>query len=67
MLEAHHVASSWALLMRDEYNFVAALPREQLLSLRELVLQLVLATDMRHHFEHTALITVTPTMAYVTA
>ena len=54
VLEAHHVASSWALLMRDEYNFVAALPREQLLSLRELVLQLVLATDMRHHFEHTA-------------
>ncbi len=53
--------------MRDEYNFVAALQREQLLSLRELVLQLVLATDMRHHFEHTALITVTPTMAYVTA
>ena len=37
---------SWALLMRDEYNFVAALQREQLLSLRELVLQLVLATDM---------------------
>eukprot|EP00967_Tisochrysis_lutea_P053592 scaffold66739_cov32-Tisochrysis_lutea.AAC.3 len=37
---------------QDEYNFIAKLTAEEYKELRELVIQLILATDMRYHFEH---------------
>jgi len=52
ILESFHIASSWALLLQDDYNFLRGLSREQYLELRDTVIQLVLGTDMKFHFEH---------------
>ena len=51
ILESHHVASSWKLLLQDECNFLKGLSKDQYLELRDTVIQLVLATDMKFHFE----------------
>jgi hypothetical protein len=40
------------MLCQDEFNFIAALTPDEYKELRELVIQLILATDMRFHFEH---------------
>jgi len=37
---------------QDQFNFIAALTPDEYKELRELVIQLILATDMRFHFEH---------------
>jgi len=52
VLESHHVASAWAVLLTDECNFLKGLSKEQYLEFRDTVIQLVLATDMKFHFEH---------------
>lgn len=52
ILESMHVASAWKLLLQDECNFLKGLSKEQYLELRDTVIQLVLATDMKYHFEH---------------
>jgi len=52
VLESHHVASAWALLLQEDYNFLRALSREQYVELRDSVIQIVLGTDMKFHFEH---------------
>jgi len=52
VLENHHIASSWALLLQDDFNFLRALSREQYCELRDTIIQLVLGTDMKFHFEH---------------
>jgi len=52
ILENHHVASAWALLLKDDYNFLQSLTREQYLELRDTVIQLVIGTDMKFHFDH---------------
>lgn len=50
VLESHHVASAWAVLLQDKYNFISALKPEVYRELRELVIELIQATDMAHHF-----------------
>jgi len=52
VLESHHVAAAWKLLLTDECNFLKGLSKEQYLEFRDCVIQLVLATDMKFHFEH---------------
>jgi len=52
VLESHHIASSWKLLLQDDFNFLRALSRDQYTELRDTVIQLVLGTDMKYHFEH---------------
>jgi len=52
VLESHHVASAWKVLMEDDCNFLKGLSREQYLEVRDTVIQLVLGTDMKFHFEH---------------
>lgn len=37
---------------QDDYNFLRALSRDQYNELRDTVIQLVLGTDMKFHFEH---------------
>jgi hypothetical protein len=49
-LENHHLAAAFYLLRRPEYNFLAALPKAELDRFRKLVIDLVLATDMKQHF-----------------
>jgi len=52
ILESMHVASAWKVLLTDECNFLKGLSKEQYLEFRDTVIQLVLATDMKYHFEH---------------
>ena len=51
ILESMHVASAWKVLLQDECNFLKNLSKEQYLEFRDTVIQLVLATDMKFHFE----------------
>jgi len=52
VLESHHVAASWKVLLQEENNFLKGMTREQYLEMRDTVIQLVLGTDMKYHFEH---------------
>ena len=52
ILESMHVATAWKLLLQDECNFLKNLSKDQYLEFRDTVIQLVLATDMKYHFEH---------------
>jgi len=52
VLESHHVAASWKVLLQDDCNFLKGLSKEQYLEVRDTVVQLVLGTDMKYHFEH---------------
>ncbi|KAL6751781.1 3'5'-cyclic nucleotide phosphodiesterase [Haematococcus lacustris] len=49
-MENHHLAAMFGLLRQDELNFVAQLPKAELVQLRQMVIELVLATDMKQHF-----------------
>ena len=56
VLENHHVASAWKLLTSDSrYNFLKQLEPAEFKRLRYLVVQLVLATDLKKHFDILAL------------
>lgn len=53
VLENHHLAAGFAVLMNPDYNcnFLSNLPREEFKSFREMVIELVLATDLQtQHF-----------------
>tara|TARA_B110001452_G_scaffold263814_1_gene265818 strand:+ start:457 stop:2259 length:1803 start_codon:yes stop_codon:yes gene_type:complete len=52
ILESHHVAASWRILLTEECNFLTRLSKEQFNELRSIMIQIVLGTDMKYHFEH---------------
>ncbi|GLI71323.1 hypothetical protein VaNZ11_016483 [Volvox africanus] len=49
-LENHHLAASFTLLKKPEYAFMSHLPKADMDRLRKMVIELVLATDMKQHF-----------------
>lgn len=53
VLENHHIASAFSVLMApdNDRNFLSELPKEDFKNLREIVIELVLATDLQtQHF-----------------
>jgi len=54
VLESMHIASAWAILLTDECNFLTRLSKDQFTEFRSTIVQLVLSTDMKYHFEHTS-------------
>ncbi|GAX79398.1 hypothetical protein CEUSTIGMA_g6839.t1 [Chlamydomonas eustigma] len=54
-MENHHVAASWLLLRQDRFNFMSEMPTKAKEFLRNLVIEAVLATDMKQHFSLTSL------------
>ncbi|KAG5461394.1 MAG: hypothetical protein BJ554DRAFT_6421, partial [Olpidium bornovanus] len=50
VLENHHVATAFAILQQDKCNFLSHMNRTDYASFRELVIDLVLATDLTQHF-----------------
>ena len=51
VLESHHLASAFTLLLRAEHNFLAHWPRERYMHFRRLVIKLVMMTDLAKHFD----------------
>lgn len=49
-MENHHVAAAFRLMRQGEYAFTRKMPREKLGRLRRLLIDCVLATDMKQHF-----------------
>ncbi|XP_017566124.2 cGMP-inhibited 3',5'-cyclic phosphodiesterase A isoform X1 [Pygocentrus nattereri] len=55
VLENHHAASAWNLFMsRSEYNFLANLDHVEFKRFRFLVIEAILATDLKKHFDFLA-------------
>lgn len=55
VLESHHVASAWYLLVSDErYNFCSGLSTAEFKRFRFLLIEAVLATDLKKHFDFLA-------------
>ncbi|XP_028276220.1 cGMP-inhibited 3',5'-cyclic phosphodiesterase A-like isoform X2 [Parambassis ranga] len=55
VLENHHAASAWNLfLSRPEYNFLANLEHVEFKRFRFLVIEAILATDLKKHFDFLA-------------
>jgi len=52
VLENHHIASAFKLLKSKELDWTKSLTLDDWKDFRETVIQLVLGTDMRAHFEH---------------
>jgi len=50
--ENHHAAAAFALLEKPEFNFLKVLPRKAFVRLRKLVIDLVLGTDLKYHFDY---------------
>ena len=50
-LENHHLAYAFKLMKKPEHNFMEALDKETYRSIRALVIDLVIATDMKRHFD----------------
>ncbi|CAI2324826.1 unnamed protein product [Caenorhabditis sp. 36 PRJEB53466] len=51
VLENHHAAESWKLLCRPENHFIENLDPAEMKRFRYLVLEYILATDLKQHFE----------------
>jgi len=51
VLENHHIHQTFTLLRQDEFNCLVNLEKPQLKQLREIVIDLVLATDFSKHFD----------------
>ncbi|KAI3385899.1 hypothetical protein SNEBB_006308 [Seison nebaliae] len=51
VLENHHISSAFRLFSDPNLNIVASLSREQYREFRDLVIEMVLATDMSLHFQ----------------
>ncbi|KAF6253310.1 hypothetical protein COO60DRAFT_1547491 [Scenedesmus sp. NREL 46B-D3] len=49
-LENHHLAAAFKLMRHPDFNFLAALPKSDFEKFRKVVIELVLATDMKQHF-----------------
>lgn len=55
VLENHHAASAWNLyLSRPEFNFLANLDHVEFKRFRFLVIEAILATDLKKHFDFLA-------------
>ncbi|XP_065129425.1 cGMP-inhibited 3',5'-cyclic phosphodiesterase 3A isoform X2 [Paramisgurnus dabryanus] len=55
VLENHHAASAWNLFMsRPEYNFLVSLDHMDFKRFRFLVIEAILATDLKKHFDFLA-------------
>lgn len=55
VLENHHAAAAWNLfLSRPEYNFLANLQHVEFKRFRFLVIEAILATDLKKHFDFLA-------------
>jgi hypothetical protein len=55
VLENHHAASAWNLyLSRPEYNFLLNLDHMEFKRFRFLVIEAILATDLKKHFDFLA-------------
>ncbi|KAG9345860.1 hypothetical protein JZ751_009016 [Albula glossodonta] len=55
VLENHHAASAWNLFMsRPEYNFLVNLDHMEFKRFRFLVIEAILATDLKKHFDFLA-------------
>jgi len=52
VLENHHVASAFKLLKQKDCDWTKALSQDDYKDMRETVIQMVLGTDMRAHFEY---------------
>lgn len=50
VLENHHVAASFALMQLEEYNFLSEFSKEDYKRFREVMIHVILATDMSKHF-----------------
>ncbi|KAJ1334850.1 hypothetical protein BSLG_008004 [Batrachochytrium salamandrivorans] len=50
VLENHHVASSFNVLLQPKNNFLSHLSKTDFKAIREIVVDLVLATDLTQHF-----------------
>ena len=48
-LENYHVSAAWSLLMQEDLNFISMLSSTVKRDLRELWIELVMATDMKKH------------------
>ncbi len=52
MLENHHAAAAWSLLLsKPEYNWLRHLDKAEFKRFRFLVIEFILATDLKRHFE----------------
>lgn len=49
-MENHHVSGTFKLIRNKEFNFLANMPKDKRLKLRKLLIDMVLATDMKQHF-----------------
>ncbi|KAF5833632.1 hypothetical protein DUNSADRAFT_10011 [Dunaliella salina] len=49
-LENHHLAAGFTVLHTPDFNFLTALPKPEYCRMRKMVIELVLATDMKQHF-----------------
>ncbi|KAM5255045.1 cGMP-inhibited 3',5'-cyclic phosphodiesterase 3A isoform 2-T2 [Hipposideros larvatus] len=55
VLENHHAAAAWSLFMsRPEYNFLVNLDHVEFKHFRFLVIEAILATDLKKHFDFVA-------------
>lgn len=52
VLENHHAASAWSLLLNNSHNnFISCLEVAEFKRFRFLVIEAILATDLKRHFE----------------
>jgi len=51
VLENYHAAASWQLLTQPDHNFIDQLDDAEFKRFRYLVLETILATDLKRHFE----------------
>lgn len=52
VLENYHAATAWTLFFSDpEYNWLRCLDRAEFKRFRLLVIELILATDLKRHFD----------------
>ncbi|KAK7822294.1 hypothetical protein U0070_014393, partial [Myodes glareolus] len=51
VLENHHVSAAYRLLQEEEMNIFVNLSRDDWRELRNLVIEMVLSTDMSGHFQ----------------
>lgn len=55
VLENHHAASAWSLfLSQPEFNFLCSLDHVEFKRFRFLVIEAILATDLKKHFDFLA-------------
>ena len=49
VLENHHLAKAWELLLKPENNFLKNFDKKEFSRIRKLIIELVLATDLSQH------------------